>query len=95
MATKPTEELTVRECCSRAGKARLVKMTAEERTRIARLAAQARWAKKPNAPDPTDPKGPKHDEQSSETGIMSTRRACRRPPVSTTQPTLFELPEAA
>ncbi len=29
----------------RGGKARLKKMTAEERSRIARLAAQARWAK--------------------------------------------------
>jgi len=30
----------------RGGKARLTKMTAEERTRVAKLAARARWTKK-------------------------------------------------
>jgi hypothetical protein len=52
------------------GKARLVKMTAEERTRIAKLAAAARWAKKAEAPDPTDPKGPKREPQGGGSGIL-------------------------
>lgn len=54
----------------RGGKARLVKMTAEERTRVAKLAAQARWAKRADAPDPNDPKGPKGDPHVEGTGIM-------------------------
>ena len=53
----------------RGGKARLVRMTAEERTRIARLAANARWAKKTGSPDPTDPQGPRRDEGQGQ-GIM-------------------------
>jgi hypothetical protein len=56
----------------RAGKARLTSMTAEERKRIARLAAKARWAKKPEAPDPNDPKGTKPDQQ-PRPGIMSSQ----------------------
>jgi chitodextrinase len=52
------------------GKARLVKMTAAERSRIAKLAAEARWHKKADAPDPTDPQGPQRDRQGAEGGIM-------------------------
>lgn len=78
----------------RGGKARLVKMTAEERTRIAKIAAQARWAKKAEAPDPSDPKGPKRDERQGP-GIMSTRKPCRRTGISPLQPTLFEIQEPA
>lgn len=55
------------------GKARLVKMTAEERQRIAKLAARARWAKGKTAPDPTDPtdpQGPNRDRRGDETGIL-------------------------
>lgn len=65
----------------RGGKARLTKMTAEERTRIAKLAAQARWGKKTDSPtpDPTDPKGPGRDHQGAEAGILLT---ARRPAVS-------------
>jgi hypothetical protein len=72
MATQPkeiTREL-FEESGRRGGKARLTKMTAEERTRIARLAAQTRWAKKADAPDPTDPKGPKRDQQPEGRSIM-------------------------
>ena len=54
-----------------AGRSRLTKMTAEERTRIAKLAAQARWGRKAEAPDPTDPGGPHRDQQGAEAGIMS------------------------
>lgn len=63
----------------RGGKARLTKMTAEERTRIAKLAAQARWGKKAAAPDPTDPKGPKRDQQGEGPGILSSPRISCRP----------------
>jgi hypothetical protein len=41
-ACRPT---VLRELTSRAGKARLIKMTAAARKRIAKLAAKARWAK--------------------------------------------------
>lgn len=41
----------------RGGKARLTSMTAEERRRIARLAARARWGKKAETPTPP-PSGP-------------------------------------
>jgi hypothetical protein len=58
----------------RGGKSRLTKMTAEERSRIARLAAQARWGKKAIAPDPNDPNGPHRDRQCAEAGIMTTSR---------------------
>lgn len=58
----------------RGGKSRLTKMTAEERTRVAKLAAQARWAKKAEAPDPTDPQGPNHDEESRGPDIMLNGR---------------------
>ena len=58
----------------RGGKARLTKMTAEERTRVAKRAAQARWGKKGHVPDPTpptpDPNGPERDGQYAEAGIM-------------------------
>jgi hypothetical protein len=54
----------------RGGKSRLVKMTAEERSRVAKLAAQARWGKKAEAPDPNDPKGPGRDHQGAEADIM-------------------------
>jgi hypothetical protein len=79
----------------RGGKARLTTMCAEERSRIARLAAQARWAKKTTAPDPSDPKGPKRDQPGERSGIMSTRKPRRQTGVALTQPTLFEIPEAA
>lgn len=63
----------------RGGKSRLTKMTAEERSRIARLAAQARWGKKADAPNPTDPSGPHRDRQGAEAGIMlSGRRPASR-----------------
>ena len=73
----------------RGGKARLTKMTAEERTRIAKLAAQARWGKKatPNAPDPNHPKGPKRDGQWAEAGIMlSSRRPAVGVPSTESKP---------
>lgn len=96
MATTTTKiALTVEEAGRRGGKARLTTMTAEDRTRIARLAAQARWAKKADAPDPTDPKGPKRDEQVRRPGILSTRKSCRPAGVSVNQPMLFEFVEAA
>lgn len=38
-------EMTLRECTSKAGKARAASMTAEERKALGRLAAQARWGK--------------------------------------------------
>ena len=66
----------------RGARARMTKMTAQERSRIARNAAQARWQKKATAPDPTptDPQGPQgRDQQWAEAGIMSTPR--RRPTV--------------
>jgi hypothetical protein len=54
----------------RGGDARMTKMTPEERSRIAKLAAQARWAKKITAPDPNDPKTPLHDKQRQGPDIM-------------------------
>ena len=66
------------------GKARLTKMTAEERSRIAKLAAEARWGKKAEAPDPTDPKGPHRDQQGAEAGIMLSGRRKPAVPVSVT-----------
>jgi hypothetical protein len=77
---EPTRPLTAKEACSRAGKARLTSMTAEERKRIAKLAAAARWGKKADAPDPTTPppNGPERDRQCAEAGIMySARRPAR------------------
>jgi len=53
-----------------AGKARLTSMSAEERKRIAKLAAEARWRKKIDAPDPTDPQGPNRDENGQGGSIM-------------------------
>jgi hypothetical protein len=78
----------------RGGKARLVKMTAEERTRIAKLAAQARWGKKADAPEPPNPNGPgspDRDRQGAEAGIMLNSRrkaaaAASSVPVSVTTP---------
>lgn len=69
----------------RGGKARLVKMSAEERTRIAKLAATARWAKKAGPPAPTDPNnpgGPGRDQQHAEAGILLSprRRPCATAP---------------
>lgn len=71
MATKlhPAVFEFLSERARKGGKARLTKMTAEERTRIAKLAAQARWAKKPDGPDPGDPKRPGGDQQ-PKPGIM-------------------------
>jgi hypothetical protein len=70
MATDSAKiQLTCEEAGRRGGKARLTKMTAEDRRRIAQLAAAARWGKKATAPDPTDPQGPKRDE-SQTPGIM-------------------------
>lgn len=71
----------------RGGKSRLVKMTAEERTRVAKLAAQARWAKKASAPDPkgpNDPKGPHRDPGEEGTGILLSARRKPVVPVSVT-----------
>ena len=76
----PTESgsLTAFDLQQRGGFARAKKLTPEERTRIAKLAAQARWAKKATAPDPTDPQGPQPGEQPPKTGILSTPRIpCR------------------
>ena len=64
----PKDPLAV-EFGRRGARARMTKMTAEERTRIARLAAQARWGKKATAPDPTDPQGPNRDREQGP-GIM-------------------------
>lgn len=91
----------LRRSASRAGKARLTSMTAEDRKRVAKLAAQARWAKKLDAPDPTDPKGPKRDQQGEGPGIMSTPRIACRPSHAKNIPrlaapaALFRLFEAA
>lgn len=63
----------------RGGKARLTKMTSEQRREVARRAAHARWGKKQEAPQPPDPKGPDRDQQGAESGIMLTGR---RPPVT-------------
>lgn len=60
----------------RGGKARLTKMTADERTRIAKLAAETRWRRK-TEPDPTDPNGPNHDQRPIIRKIMLT--SGRRP----------------
>ena len=85
MAANEQKSLSVTEWTKKigriGGKARLTKMTAEERSRIARLAARARWGKKTAAPDPNppDPQGPGRDKQWAESGIMSTPR--RRPVV--------------
>ena len=81
MATNPENSLSEVAAAMgrRGGKARLTKMTADERTRIAKLAAQARWGKKAGAPDPTDPQGPKRDQQGDGVGIMSTPRIACRP----------------
>jgi hypothetical protein len=56
----------------RGARARMTKMTAEERSRVAKRAAQARWQKKAEAPEPTptDPQGPGRDGQYAESGIM-------------------------
>ena len=54
----------------RGARARMTKLTAEQRRDIARNAAQARWGKKATAPDPHDPKGPHRDQQGAESGIM-------------------------
>lgn len=74
------------------GKARLTKMTAEERTRVAKLAAEARWHKK-TSPDPNNPQGTKRDKQGEGSGITSTRKPCRQTGVPISQPTLFEIAE--
>jgi len=84
MADEAMKPLTIQELTSRAGKARMVKMTPEERRRVAKLGAQARWAKHhpaPPPPDPPDPGDPRRDSQYSESGIMSTP-----PPVSERKP---------
>jgi hypothetical protein len=54
----------------RGGKARLTSMTAEERRRIAKLAAEARWKKKSTTPDPTDPNSPDGLVERRGPGIM-------------------------
>jgi hypothetical protein len=81
----------------RAGKARLTKMTAEERKRVAELGAEARWGKKIDAPDPKGPKGPKgpKPDQQPSRSIMLNRKPCRQTGIPLTHPTLFEIPEAA
>lgn len=64
-----TEEMAAlvrAESARKAGKARMTKMTPEQRRESARRAAQARWGKKAVAPDPspTDPgSGPERDRQ--------------------------------
>lgn len=70
----------------RGGKSRLVKMTAEARSRVARLAARARWAKKAGDPPPVppDPNGPHRDVQSAEAGIMLSRERKPASPASVT-----------
>jgi hypothetical protein len=71
------------------GKARLVKMSAEERHRIAKLAAQARWAKQAGGPDSPDG-GPERPIKGGATSIMlSSRRTPRR--VASLSLPLFEL----
>jgi len=89
------EALTIDKLRSLGGLARARKLTSEERSRIARLAAQARWGKKADAPDPNDPKGTKGDPQPGKpgVGILLSRKACRQAGVSLTQPTLLEIPE--
>src|SRR4051794_24335911 len=52
----------------RGARARMTKMTPEERRRIARLAAKARWSKKPTVPDGPDG-GPDGDSRPIRTGI--------------------------
>jgi hypothetical protein len=90
-AITPKDPLAV-EMGRRGGKARLSKMTTEERRRIAKLAAQARWGKKAETPtpDPNDPKGPGRDQQGAEAGIMLNSRRKPVVPVSvTSQPGSF------
>lgn len=55
MATEP-EILTALDLQRRGGFARAQKLTSEQRTRIAKLAAEARWQRK-KAPLPTPPDG--------------------------------------
>ena len=86
-----SEGLTALELQRRGGLARAKKLTSEERTRIAKLAAQARWAKKATAPDPNDPKASKREGR-PRPGIMSTRKPCRRTGLPLKQPRLFENP---
>jgi hypothetical protein len=79
--TDPAVFKFLSERARKGGKARLTKMTAAERTRIARLAANARWGKKAGSPVPPDPNGPSspdRDRQGAEAGIMLTRRAAHR-----------------
>jgi len=60
---------------SRAGKARAAKLTAAERSRIAKLAAKARWKK--NDGDPQGPKGKQRPIREGVSGILLNSR--RRP----------------
>lgn len=74
----------------RGARARMTKLSAEQRRQIARNAAQARWAKKTQPPQPPDPQGPgspDRDGQYAEAGIMLSYP--RRPavPVSVTPKT--------
>jgi hypothetical protein len=93
MGTGDQKLLTVVELSRLGNIARTRKLSAERRSEIARLAAQARWAKKTTAPDPNDPQGTKRDKQGEGSGIMSTRKPCRRTGIATSQPTLFEIAE--
>lgn len=63
----------------RGGNARREKTTAEERSRIAKLAAKARWAKKASPDGPEG--GPDNDQRPIRTGILLSAR--RRPVHST------------
>lgn len=58
----------------RGARARMTKMTAEERRRVAKRAAQARWGKKADAPNPDGPKGPNRDERRGPGIMLSARR---------------------
>jgi len=73
----------LRRRASRAGKARLTSMTAEDRRRVAKLAAQARWKKKKGGPDgggsPDGSNGGNGGSRPISTGIMSTGRRLPKP----------------
>ena len=75
MADETAKIITCADAGRIGGEARARKLTSEDRTRIAKLAAHARWARKLAAPDPTDPtdpQGPIRELQKS--GILSSSR---------------------
>jgi hypothetical protein len=79
----------------RGGKARVAAMTPQQLRDANRKAALARWHKKADAPDPTDPNAPERDQKGGGRVLCQPRKPCRPQPRISTQPALFELPEAA